>query len=674
MFTDIVGYSALMSKDERVALRILNKNRTIQKAALGRFNGEFIKEIGDGTLSIFQSSWDAVSCAIEIQNALSEIPDFRLRIGIHQGDIVFSEKDVFGDGVNIASRIQTLCEPGGILISETVYNDIRNKTGIMTDCLGERALKNIDKPVIVYAINSGCFKSLAEQRSDNSSQSFDTVEVIHKPKRKLIILLSGLLVVIAVILGLYLFEILGGKKDSRELKKSIAVLPFVNDSQNEENTYFINGIMDEILINLMTITDLRVPGRTTVEQYRNPAKSIPQIAKELGVNYIVEGSGQRYGNKIRLRIQLLEGEADKHLWGESYEQVIESTADIFRIQSQIALTIAKELKAVITPQEKDRFDKIPTKDLDAYEDYLKGQFYHRKLTRNDLDTAMYYFELAKEKDPDFALAYAGIGRVWRGREQMGIISSSEATPRAEAALQRALELDSSYSDVYHLLGGVKTWSRWDWQGGEAAYKKAIELDPRNADAHAAYSHVLNILGRPDEAMRHIAVALEIDPLNSKILAFYGQDLMFAHKFDDAVIAFQKALDLNPSQGVAINIISALSFVGRETEATEMLKKFYKDKELLDAIEEGYHAGGFQGAMKKLADSRAERSKTTYIGPYGVAHEYALAGDTENALLWLEKAYIAHDPNLPYLLVPAFDILREDPRFREIAHKMNLPYR
>ncbi len=675
MFTDIVGYSALMTKDEKVTLLILAKNRELQKKALKRFNGEFIKEIGDGTLSIFQSSWDAVRCAIELQNTLNETASFQLRIGIHIGDIVISEKDVFGDGVNIASRIQALCEPGGILISETVCNEIRNKNGIKTDCLGERPLKNIDKPVIVYAIDSRCFNTIAEQlKSDEKIQPFDTEKGMVKPKRKLIFFLSGLLGIMAIVVVLSVFNLISGKKGYRDLEKSIAVLPFVNDSPNAENTYFINGIMDEVLINLMAITDLRGPGRTTVEQYRNPTKSIPEIAKELGVNYIVEGSGQRYGNTFCLRIQLLEGVADRHLWGESYEQIIESTEDIIRIQSQIAQAIAKELKAVITPQEKDRIEKIPTKELEAYDAYLKGRFYYNKLSRYNFDTAMQYFELAKEKDPEFALAYAGIGRVWRGREQMGIVSPSEATPKAEAAVKRALDLDSTYSDVYHLLGGIRTWSRWDWKGGEAALRKAIELDPRNADAHSTYSHLLNILGRPDEALKHIAIALEFDPLNSKILAFYGQDLMFVHRYDDAVKAFKKALDLSPLQGVAVNIISALYFAGRKAEATEMLRKFYNDIESLHAIDEGYNMGGFQGAMKKLSDVRAERAKITSIGFYGVAHGYALAGDSNNALHWMEKAYMEHDPNLPYLLLPAFDLVREDPRFQEIARKIHLPYK
>jgi tetratricopeptide (TPR) repeat protein len=301
-------------------------------------------------------------------------------------------------------------------------------------------------------------------------------------------------------------------------------------------------------------------------------------------------------------------------------------------------------------------------------------FYYRKLNRDDMEVAMKYFELAKEKDPGFALAYAGIGRVWRGLQQMSVVKVADGAPMAEAAVIRALELDSTYSEVHHLLGGIRTWTKWDWKGGEASYRKAIELNPQNADAHSAYSHLMSVLGRSDEAMKHIAIALDLDPINSKILSFYGVDLMFVRKYDDAIKAFQKALDLDPDQGLVINIVPALHFAGREDEAIEMMKKFWNDSESVSAINEGYTAGGFRGAEKKLADVLAERSKTIYIASYVVAYQYTLAGDTDKAMLWLEKAYDEHSPNLPYLLLPVFDILRDNPRFKEIARKMNLPYK
>ena len=208
--------------------------------------------------------------------------------------------------------------------------------------------------------------------------------------------------------------------DITMFEKSVAVLPFRNDSPDEENTYFINGLMEEVLNNLQKIKDLRVISRTSVEQYRNQTKPIPEIAKELGVNYIVEGSAQKYGNSFRLRTQLIMAAKEDHLWGESYQQKITEVEDIFIVQSQIAEKIARELKVIITPEEKQLIEKIPTEKLEAYDDYLKGQFYWRKLTSQDLDISLKYFERAKEKDPQFALAYAGIADVWIGRQQLGL--------------------------------------------------------------------------------------------------------------------------------------------------------------------------------------------------------------------------------------------------------------
>jgi tetratricopeptide (TPR) repeat protein len=377
------------------------------------------------------------------------------------------------------------------------------------------------------------------------------------------------------------------------------------------------------------------------------------------------------GNKVRITVHLIDARTEAHLWSEIYEKDI---SDNFLIQSDVAQRVARELKAVITPEAMKLIEKKPTTNMAAYEAYWRGMFYHRKLNKVDLEIALKYFELAKEKDPEFALAYAGIGRVWRGLQQMSLVKVSEGAPKEEAAVNRAIELDSTISDVHHVMGGIRTWTRWDWKGGEASYRKAIELNPQNADALSAYSHLLNVLGRPDEAMKHIEIALDLDPINSKVLSFYGVDLMFVRRYDDAIKAFQKALEIDPNQGLVINIIPALHFVGRDDEAIEMMKKFWNDTESLTAINEGYKEGGFRGAEKKLADILAERSKTKYIASYVVAYQYTLAGDTDKAMLWLEKAYEEHSPNLPYLLSPTFDILRDNPRFKEIARKMNLPFK
>jgi TolB-like protein/Tfp pilus assembly protein PilF len=454
--------------------------------------------------------------------------------------------------------------------------------------------------------------------------------------------------------------------------KSIAVLPFKNLSSDSEQEYFSEGLVEEILDRLCRIGGLKVISRTSSGRFKDTNLSLKEIASQLGASAIMEGSVQKSGNNIRITIQLIDAKTDTHLWSRIYDK---SFSDIFSIYSDVSQAVAKELHATITPQEKKLIEKVLTTDMTAYDAYFMGKFHVRQLNQKDYEMAMQFFELAIEKDPKFALAYAGISRVWASRQQMGLIKPEDAAPKAEAAIMKALELDSTQSEVHNTLAAIKVWTRWDWEGGEASFRKAIELNPNNADAHSVYSHLLLILGRHDEAMNHIEIALELDPLNPKIKSFYGIDLMFLHRYDDAVTAFQKALELNPLQGVAENITPALFLAGREEEAFKMTKNRWKNnKEYLRALDEGYAEAGFQGGCKRLADFRADNLKTTYSNPIALTTIYSMAGDTTNALFWLEKAYEEHNPNVPYLLNPLYDKLRENPRFQAIARKMNLQYR
>lgn len=511
-----------------------------------------------------------------------------------------------------------------------------------------------------------------EEQTEAAADKMPTSIILRKNK-KLLILISGILAVAIIIMTIL------GKFDSVKLNnlakgsRSIAVLPFTNLSNDPEQEYFSIGMVDEILDKLFKIGDLKVIARTSTERFRNTDLSLREIGRELGVASIMEGSVRKAGNNVKITVQLIDSRTEAHLWSEIYDKDI---SDIFLIQSEVAQAVARALKAVIDPEEKQLIEKTPTTNMGAWEAYQKGIFYYSKLSRNDLDIAMQYFEMAIERDPGFALAYSGIGRVWRGREQMGVISSSEATPKAEAAIMKALELDTTYSEIYHAYGGLMTWSKWDWKAGEAAFRKALELNPQNANAHSSFSHVLNILGRPDEAMKHIETALELDPFNPMIKSFYGVDLMFVHRYDDAIKAFREALELNPTQGVAdVNIADALFLAGREEEAMEIQRNRWKNNiEYSRILEEGYAEGGYQGGCKKLADFRADKFSTNYSSPIAIANQYIKAGDNSNAILWLEKAYEEHNPNLPYLLSPIYDKLRDNPRFQELAGKMNLPYK
>ena len=307
------------------------------------------------------------------------------------------------------------------------------------------------------------------------------------------------------------------------------------------------------------LRDLRVISRTSVERYRKQTKSIPEIAKELGVNYIIEGSGQKSGNKFRLRVQLIRALKESHLWAKSYEQENPEAKDYFSIQSQIAQAIAEQLEAVITTKEKKLIEKIPTENLEAYKDYLKGQFYLRKFTANDLDTALHYFNLAKEIDPGYALAYAGICDVWQYRQQDGFVSPAEAGPNAMAAIMKALELDSTNAEVQYSLGIERHGDYGIGRVVKSAFKKSIALNPNDALTHALYSHLLNILGRPKEAMEQIDIALKLDPMNPFIITFYAIDLEMTRRYDEAIRAFHDALKIEPGYDFAIgNLGNALT--------------------------------------------------------------------------------------------------------------------
>jgi adenylate cyclase len=476
-------------------------------------------------------------------------------------------------------------------------------------------------------------------------------------------------------------DVIAGKgkqvPEAAKLEKSVAILPFKNDSKDEENTYFINGLMEEILNNLQKIKDLRVISRTSVEQYRNQTKSIPEIAKELGVNYIVEGSGQKYGNAFRLRTQLILAAKESHLWGESYQQKINEVEDIFSIQIQIAESIAKELKAIITPQEKDLIEKIPTKQLEAYEAYLKGRFYLYKFTSEDLEAAMKYFELAKEKDPDYALAYSGISFAWAVQMQMGYLSPAEAGPKSMEALTKAVELDSNNAEIVYSQAGIYTWVMWDWEGGEAAFKKSIELNPNHTEAHAYYSHFLNMMGRQKEALEQIEIALKLDPYNPLIKSLYSMDLVFSHHYEEAIAASKEALNLDNTAMVALAGLSYASHLsGKYDEALSAFKSVYSIlyKNNTHSFDQGYAKSGYFSALSTEADTLASEYDTLYVNPFDIAVLYTFSGKKELALNWLEKGFEVHDPNMPYLLLPVYDSLHNESRFQEIVRKMALPYK
>ena len=462
-------------------------------------------------------------------------------------------------------------------------------------------------------------------------------------------------------------------------EKSIAVLPFINDSPNDSNQYFINGFMEDVLNHLQTIKDLQPRSRTSSEKYRKTTKSIPEIAKELSVNYIVEGDMQRYGNNIRLSVNLFKVlKKEIKLWGKTYEKKINDATDIFSLQSQIAESIAEELQAAITPQEKQLIEKTPTSSLTAYENYILGLNYLGRYTKEGWDLALQYFEKAKEIDPNYALAYVGISGVWIGREIFSLATPEEVAPIVKTNTAKAFELDSTCSEVYAALSQAQMFIDYDFKGGEASIKKSISLNPNNSGAHGMYGDWLSLLGRSKEALEQAEIALKLDPLNIGIQTDYGLVLFCAGRYNDAITIFHEVLKADPGNGVALsNLPLVLHKVGRFSEELEAWKVYYRTffKGYANVFDQGYANGGLTGALNLQADSLVKQSKTKFIEPSEIAQLYACAGNKERTLEMLEKDYEVHDPGFAwYLRYPIYEFIHDEPRYQNLFHKVNLPYK
>ena len=456
--------------------------------------------------------------------------------------------------------------------------------------------------------------------------------------------------------------------------ESIAVLPLQNLSGDPEQDYLAAGMHEALITDLARLGGFkRVIARASVMRYQDTDKPMPQIARELNVDAVVTGSVLRSGDRVRITAQLINATTEEHLWADRYERELR---DVLSLQNEIVAAITREINLQLTPQEQTRLASARQVNPEAYEDTLKGLFHAQKFTPQDFEIAMNYFQRALEKDPNYALAYAGIARVWTSRQQMGFVPPREAGPRAKAATAKALELDSTLAEVHHRLAVVRGWTDWDWEGANAEFRRALEINPNYAEARAVYSHLLMIMSRPQEAMGQIERALELDPHNPMFQAFYGVVLMFARRYDDAIVQYRNALRTTPNLTFAqTGLWNVFHLKQMYAEALEVAKAYFSalgDHEVEEALDRGYAQGGYQGAMRRAAETLAARSRTTFVPPLGVARLYRYAGDNDRALEWLEKGYEERSPTMPYLGMPGFDSLRDDPRFQSLLRRMNLP--
>jgi len=423
---------------------------------------------------------------------------------------------------------------------------------------------------------------------------------------------------------------------------------------------------------------LSVIARTSVMRYKGGDTPIDRIGEELDVDYVLEGSAQHEGGRIRVNAELIHVGDQTQLWADTYEREL---SGILKLQSEVARRVAEALALELLPEEQARLTSTRTVDPDAYNAYLAGLYQAQRLDAEGLDTAERYFELALEKDPSYAPAFGGLASVWMTRQQVGLVPPSVAGPKAKSAALQAIKLDDRSAEAHNALAGLLTWTDWDWKGAEPEWRRTLELNPIDAGALAFYAHYLLTVGRLDEAVQYGEQAIELDPFNSLYHALYGAVLRIGRRPDEALAALQTALEIQPDNLVALwNIPFVFAAKGMHDELVASQRMMLgPDPELVAVYDQGLAEGGFENAQRKVADLMAARYEKTGgqvhpgHGPMMIMVRYLDAGEYDRVFHWLEVRYEGHDPNLPYLYDPIYDPIRSDERFADLARRMGLPH-
>jgi len=484
-------------------------------------------------------------------------------------------------------------------------------------------------------------------------------------------ILALVLLLLAFDVGSVRQRLFGGSGASRI--DSIAVLPFANLSNDPKTEYLSDGITESLINSLSQLPNLAVMSRNTVFRYKGQATDPQKIGQDLHVRAILTGRLIQTGDELLISVNLEDVQNSRQIWGEQYNRKLSS---LVAVQQEIAADIYGRLRPKIEGEEKKLLSKRPTENVEAYQLYLQGLFYWNKWTQPDFKKAADYFTQAVQKDPRYALSYAGLADTYSQLGHSGYLPPSEAWPRAKAAAMQALEIDDSLAEAHTSLGLVKEYFEWDWDGAEKEFRRAIEINPNLATAHHWYGDYLANMNRSEEGLRETKKAQELDPLSLIINTTIGRQLYFARRYDQAIEQLHNVLDIDQKFSLARRaLVEVYAQMGKPREAVaerEKLLSLTGYPEFAASIEEDFARAGYLGVLQSWLDGLTEISKHGYVSPYSIAEAHMRMGEKEKAFDWLEKAYEEHDSELVSVAVePMFDRAKSDPRYRDILRRMKL---
>jgi TolB-like protein/class 3 adenylate cyclase/Tfp pilus assembly protein PilF len=694
MFADMVGYTALMQEDESRAKAHRDRNREVLTHRVGEHEGRILQYYGDGALSTFQSAIGAVEAAIAVQTDLQSPPQVPVRIGVHTGDVVHDEDGVFGDGVNLAARIQGLSVPGGVLISEKVYDEVKNQTSIATRSMGPFALKNVKRPMEVWAVTN-----------------------------------QGLAVPDPATMG----------SRPTQCRNSVAVLPFMNMSPDPENEFFSDGITEELINALTRINGLQVTARTSSFAFKGKNEDVRAIAAELGVATVLEGSVRRAGDRVRITAQLINAEDGYHLFSKNYDREL---LDLFQTQDEIAETIAAELESRFGPagigcdfregslvtehqaaaeeevpadeddhtEERDRAGERETleartggdevggrggidevadsglrhkhhfHDAEAYTEFLKGIQRFSQWTPESSRAAIRHFERAVELDPSCALPHSGMANAYTFLAASGHLPGDIAYARAKEEARKGLELEEGVAEAHAAMATVLFFHDWDFQGAYKHFQKALTLTPGSAHLRRLYALYLNATGDHQAAVDELEWALEMDPLSSPIRTALGEALMKCGRFGEAANHFRSVLELAPEFRKAREMLGwALLAMDRPEEGLREWEEINRSTHdpfkviphriwalvAMDRLEEA------KQLLNLLRERREREPEVSLEMDFAFAH--LGLGEDEMALDYLERAVDRRLGMVVFLkVIPPIQKLRNHPRFQALVERVGIP--